>query len=138
MRGQIYSLEAYSRAKLLNHASWTGILPRNITPSDIDMILEIDGRILFIELSTSKREWAELSTGQYRLYKNLVLNGTGKHFAILAYIVPQPDEYIDTVRDVKKFQVMYYDKGTVSVSPVISGDKWLRAVKTLLGVENAS
>jgi hypothetical protein len=125
-RGAIRNRRGYEQAKFLYHGGWGALLIANITPSDIDAVLDKDGRILFIEFSSSIREWKKLDRGQRLLYANCIrqrelpcCSVLGKHSV--------KDRDIDTVADIESFQIMIWDCGPM-VSPVISGDWWQQFV----------
>lgn len=134
VRGRILNEEAYTRGKMLDHAGWSDILPRLITPSDIDMVIDNAGRILFVEFSSKTCVWGHLARGQRLLYQNVVKAGGGKQTAALCHIKPEAGKQIDTVHDVIRFQVMYLKNGELEISPVMEGDKWVDAVKAILNI----
>jgi len=51
-RGEIIAEQAYAQGKMLDHSGWTGFLPRNITPSDIDMVIANGQSMMLIEWSS--------------------------------------------------------------------------------------
>jgi len=68
-RGAIFSQEAYAHAKMLDHSNLRRILRRNITPSDIDVVidpasgeignptaLDAAGKIIYAELTRGAPE----------------------------------------------------------------------------------
>ena len=55
-RGGIYREAAYALGKMLNHSEWYGKLARGITASDIDFVIDANGRIIFGELSSFCKE----------------------------------------------------------------------------------
>jgi hypothetical protein len=129
MAGQIYSLDAYIRGKMLDHSSWEKLLP--VTPSDIDFVFDNRGqRILLGELNSKTARWDELKTGQRRLYEALVLAGGGKIWAACCrHRLPPPGIQIDTVKDVLEFQWMTQKKGELYVSNVYDGKDWPEFVR---------
>ena len=100
-KGAIYDREAYLQSKLVDCSGWANremygkaILPRGITPSDIDVVmnpgmfqLDNGGHVLCIELSTKSATWANLSRGQYLAAQSMVTAGQGK-IAAAACILP--------------------------------------------------
>lgn len=127
MRGGIHSEEAYALGKMLDHSAWSD-LPRKITPSDLDMAFDNDGKIIFGELSSSECEWQRLSRGQRLLYENAIKNSP--HCAVLCkHAVSLADgRPIDTRGDITSFQVMLYDYGLV-ICPVFDGnDRWQKFI----------
>lgn len=106
-RGEIYDEQAYAQSKMLDHSGWESLLPRNITPSDIDEVFDNNGFIILREISRHHSEWKHLQQGQRRLFENLVKNAPHKHVAILwTHDVPK-DKQIDTVKNVASFQLMF-------------------------------
>ena len=127
--GKIVCEEAYAQGKMLNHESW--LLPRGITPSDIDAVFDdgLHGRTLFVELTKSTSTWSAVSAGQRRLYWAIVARGHGNAIASLClHAVPSHLE-IDTRNDIVKFQVMYFASlFGCATSPVYEGKLWPRFV----------
>ena len=75
---------------------------------------------------TYRCEWAQLSTGQRKLYQNLVFNGRGRQsVAIVHHRMPQDGQPIDTVHDVLGFQVAYYEEGRLMISDWEDGQHWV-------------
>jgi hypothetical protein len=122
VKGEIYSLEHYTRAKLLDHSGWANLLRG--TPSDVDMVLDNNGRILFVELNSNTCLWHKIPRGQQRLYEGLVASGQGKHIAVCALVCPEPGRQIDTLRDVCAFQWLAYIRGQIIPSKEWSGSHW--------------
>jgi hypothetical protein len=126
-RGQILYKDAYIRGKMLDHSSWSKILPRNITPSDIDAVIDNNGKILLIELSSKTSRWEELAYGQRLLYQNMVKAGNGKIFAALAHHNAPGDRAIDTAKDIVAFTVMACLNGKLGYCHK-DGSKWQTVV----------
>lgn len=105
-RGSIYAEAAYAQGKMLDHSSWNSILPRLITPSDIDMAIDNRGEILFIEVSSSTPNWYEIPKGQRRLYESLLRNSTGNQAAALVRHSVPKDRQINTRTDIDEFSIM--------------------------------
>ena len=116
-RGAIINETAYARGKMLDHSSWQNgeiTLPRNITPSDIDMTFDNRGNILYGELSSKDIDWDDIKNhaiGQFRLYRGTIKQTT--NLAILCkHSVPLQDErLIDTRTDIDSFHVMLHNLG---------------------------
>lgn len=124
-RGWIFAEDAYAQGKMLNHGGWNGVLPRLITPSDVDMVFDNNGKIIFIELSRVRSSWQEVTKGQRLLYENLIRGGA--HCACLCkHNVPAAIQ-IDTRYDVDSFQIMVWDYGLV-YSKTYSGTLWEKFV----------
>lgn len=115
-RGGIQNVEAYARGKMLDHSGWQKEekLPRNVTPSDIDVVFDNNSWMLFCEISSKHAAWDDLkkeSMGQFLLYRNLIFQTTNcavlcKHSVRLDALRP-----IDTKKDITAFQVMLYSPG---------------------------
>jgi hypothetical protein len=120
---------------MLDHSGWASILPRKITPSDGDMILDNNGKILYVELSSRFCRWADLSEGQHRLYRNLLHVGPSAVAAILAHhAIPAEGVPINTVADIVEFTVMKLgEDGLFEYSPRYPGAVFPLVVKKLLG-----
>lgn len=130
MKGEIYSLEAYARGKLLDHSGWCEVLPRGITPSDIDFVMDNNGRVLLGELNSRSCEWSLLPFGQRKVYESLVGAGAGNIVAVCCqHAIPSEGEKINTVTDVLRFQWLYLNReGYVVPSRVCDGSLWVRFV----------
>lgn len=127
VRGSIRTHAAYAQGKMLDHSRWSGVLPRLITPSDIDIVFDDarNCRVCFCELSRSSSTWIGISTGQRRLYSRLVASGHGKVFAVLLKHCTPVSNDIDTYSGVESFQVMRFAAllGTAT-SDVLPGSEW--------------
>jgi hypothetical protein len=124
--GSIVLEEAYAASKMLDSASWNGLLRSKITPSDVDLCFDNNGAVLFADFSISCADWKQLSRGlrgQRRLYEALIR--TGPHCAVICKHSVNPDmrRHIDTLRDVDQFQAMVWDFEPV-LSPVYDGCWW--------------
>lgn len=115
-RGGIECPELYVRAKMLDHTDWVDHLPRNITPSDIDMVFDNRGRIIQIELSPSIDKWEFLQVGQRELHFSYVRAGKGAISAVIARHNTPPDRYINSYKDVISWTLAYYDQKTKDIS----------------------
>lgn len=124
--GSIIREEAYCLGKVLESSGWNGLLRDKITPSDIDLIFDNRGSILFADFSIQCDRWEEVKAklrGQYMAYEAAVAHGP--HCAAICKHSVKPDllRKIDTLRDVERFQVMVWDYGPV-LSPVYDGAYW--------------
>jgi hypothetical protein len=120
MRGQIYCPEAYARGKMLNHGDWASILPRSITPSDIDAVFDNNGKLLFVEFSSRFSEWDRIPAGQRRLYQSLCR--LGARAVLCKHRIPPLGVEINTLHDVEAFQIMRRNEvGGVEYSRVWPG-----------------
>jgi hypothetical protein len=124
-RGEIIVEQAYAQGKMLDHSSWR--LPRNITPSDTDFVLDIGGCVLFAEFSSQHQEWVDLQNGQRWAYESQVRHGP--HIAALCFHCVRPDRAINTTNDVVSFQVMVHYRGSFLTSECFDGQRWERFVK---------
>lgn len=109
---------------MLDNSAW--YLPRGITPSDIDWCIDNTGEILVGEFSSSCELWEQVSSGQRKLYRAMVINGAVA--ALCRHEVPT-DRQINTRDDVKSFQVMFGRDGTVGCSILYDGRRWVRFVE---------
>ena len=124
-RGWIFAEDAYAQGKMLNHGGWNGVLPRRITPSDIDIVFDNVGQIIFGELSRSRSCWQQTAPGQRLVYENLIK--TGAHCACLCRHSVPASIQIDTRCDIDTFQIMIWDYGFV-YSKILSGASWQKFV----------
>lgn len=151
-RGGIRNFEAYARGKMLDHSAWQkgGVrLPRLITPSDIDAVIDSAGWVLFWEISSAHADWSGIPRGQTLLFENAIFQTTNcavvcRHSVPLSEARP-----IDTRHDISAFQAMVYAPhcGLVRTQVFEGNNIWQRFVlawahnakKTHSGcVENAS
>src|SRR5687768_15001960 len=110
-RGAIYNEQAYAQGKMLDHSEWK-LLPRKITPSDIDMCFDNRGWLLLCELSSKTPNWSDIPKGQFWLYKSM----TAKSRTIAALLKHNvKDRQIDTLNDIQSFQVMLAGGRTTEV-----------------------
>lgn len=123
VRGAIRNEDAYALGKMLDNSAWLGRLPRSITPSDMDLVFDNGGRIIFAELSRSQCEWKTLEWGQRLLYENAIKNSL--HCAVLCKHSVNPNErrLINTFVDITSFQLMIHDCRFV-FSRVIEGNSY--------------
>lgn len=119
--GGIRCPEAYAQSKMLDHSSWFGLMRGNITPSDIDMVVESYGCFLFCELSRDKGTLPELSRGQ-RIMLTRAAQLPGTHcVAILTHGLFSQSKPIDTALDIQQ-ACIYFDAGAKKAK--LSGDEW--------------
>lgn len=124
-RGAIRSIEAYAQGKMLDHSAWREILPRNITPSDIDACFDNSGDILYCELTRHATTWLgddgkvhpKIGYGQFMLYFNAI-GPISKDLAVLLHHDVPATRAIDTRADIDAFQVMVRKGDEVVFSPV--------------------
>lgn len=125
--GAIIWEEAYAQAKMLDHSGWSGILDRRITPSDVDFAFDnrnAGGAIIYGELSSSCREWAQLQSGQREFYENCIRDR--HHCAVLCKhsVRPEHGRKINTFTDIESFQVMVWDHGPVYSHAIVGNQHW--------------
>lgn len=123
--GAILSEEAYALGKMLDHTAWQRgdrVLPRGITGSDIDFILDNAGFEIIGELSRTSAKWAEATSGQKRVYEGLIRWGA-PHVAVLCRhnVSPEERRAISPKLDVISFQPMLCDHNLV-VARVFEGN----------------
>lgn len=124
-RGAIRQMDVYLQSKLLDHSPWDGRLPRKITPSDIDIVFDNAGSLLFCELKLvapgdSGSFW-NLEVGQQRLFQSL-LEGTTHQLAILYHSTP-PSIQIDTRNGINAFRIVTWE-GVPREQDVRPGKDW--------------
>ena len=132
--GHILVEQAYAQGKMLDHSSWQGILPRSITPSDGDAILDNNGLIMFWELSSHHAEWKSLDKGQRRLYENMVRGSNGLAIAVLLCHDTPQHSAIDTRAGIESFQVLFSQQSLVQ-KPTWRYETILRHSKVIKGSE---
>jgi hypothetical protein len=136
--GDIRSVQAYQQGKMLQNGGWHGILPRNITPSDIDLVFDDrnHGRIMFCEVSR-KSHWSECDYGQRTLYEALVRLGARRVFCALLTHNVSPVKNIDTTKDIVSYNLMFYLNGNIGLSDVLAGgEKWVDLVNRFYSGED--
>ena len=128
--GSILFPEQYALAKLIDHSGWKGLLPRGITPSDVDAVLDTGKRILLIDFSVKYSEWKDLSYGQRTMYENIVAHGGGKITAVLArHKRPEPGIPMNSLTDIEEFQWMRVVRGFIVYSQVRGAKYWVPFIK---------
>ena len=126
-RGEIYCEDAYAQGKMLDHSSWN--LPRNITPSDIDMCFDNNGNIIACEISSNVQEWTKLQRGQFLLYFNFI-GPLSKHIAVLCYHNVDKKLKINTLNDIISFQIMIRKNDEVLYTPIYGSSRWEKFIKS--------
>lgn len=124
--GSIIREEAYCLGKVLESSEWNGLLRDHITPSDIDLIFDNRGAILYADFSINCDQWEQIRQtlrGQYLAYEAAIKHGP--HCAVICKHSVKPDllRKIRTLSDVERFQVMVWDFGPI-FSPVYDGTYW--------------
>jgi hypothetical protein len=121
---------AYARAKMLNHQSWVGKLPRGAKPSDMDMFLTNDLNFLWFELSSWTANWHRFKNeknrrhwSQWKSHHDLVEGGKGLHRSILVHnsIPLDPEQEIDSLNDIIEFSPMLWKRNQVIEGPILNG-----------------
>lgn len=131
-RGVPYHVAAYAMGKMLNHGSWQkgeNRLRDAITPSDVDLIFDNAGKILFCEISRHFNNWADLQFGQRFMYESLIRGS--KNCAVLCKHSVDWDSniLIDTRHDVECFQPMIYRSGEILCCELFRGnERWQRFI----------
>ena len=140
----IISEEAYAASKMSYGGSWQEgdrVLPRSIKPSDVDMVFDNNGCVLYGELDRDFNSWVEMlqqaksGFATVKAYQSMVRKGD-VHCAVLCLhaVKPEDKRVIDTRTDVIAFQAMVFHWQSFRVSRVISGNEhwqnfvfaWLR------------
>lgn len=104
-RGKVYAPDAYAQGKMLDHSGWAGRLPRRITPSDVDMVIDNAGSIIYGELSSRTDVWTQIEYGQRLMYWDII-RGTSNIAVLLKHSVPKT-EMVRTDCDIKTFSIMF-------------------------------
>ena len=143
MKGSILVKEAYAQGKMVESSGWanrekygTAILPRGITPSDIDVVfnpgtfmLDNAGHVLCVELSKQTNIWSQAKRGQYLAAQSLVKAGQGKIASAIGFHRTPTEEQIDLRESVESFSVMYYVAPTYACTKPFEGNQhWQRFV----------
>lgn len=116
-RGNIYDEQKYIHAKMLDHSWWHGVLPRNITPSDIDMWIELSGFFFYFELSSTTSELLSLpKKGQVIGYKNLWKSSAKNIVLICKHSVSASDRQIRTPTDFESVGVYFRQSESAQLS----------------------
>ena len=120
--GKILWEHAYAQGKMLDHSSWD--LPRNITPSDVDMFFDNRGSIVYCEVSSQCVSWQQLEQGQRWGYESII-KGTSD-LAVLCKHSVAVDKQIDTRYDINAFQVQVFNNetGGFEVAKVVTGNRY--------------
>jgi len=139
-RGSIRHKARYFQG--FDHSGWGGVLERNITPSDIDVVFDnkLHGRTLFCEFSSSVDLWKDKPSGQRILYMQLLRTTNYSSAAVLCRHNTPADTPVNSLLDVVSFHVMRCVGGQVVCTPSDSkpfpGGDWVEFVKCFYGLEN--
>jgi hypothetical protein len=119
-----------------DHSAWGDILPRRITPSDIDVVFDNleRARVLFCEF-TRNECWADKPFGQRTLYMQLLRTNNYQNACVLCHHCVDGRD-IDSLTDVQSFHVMRCNNGEIEYMEVIDGCLWGEFVKAFYGLEN--
>lgn len=138
-RGAIYAPAAYAQGKMVDHSSWQRgdwVLPRKITPSDIDFtflpdqsqfVLDNNGSLIYGELTRGFANWLNVRYGQRLLYENCIRHGP--HCAVICQHNVPTTEQIDSRSDVLAFQVMVFDFKFVRTEVYTDNLRWQNFIK---------
>lgn len=91
------------------------------------MILDNNGFLLMVELKANSPAWSDMSYGQRLTYINFVANGKGRQIAVCAQ--HNKVDRINTLTDITRFQVMYWNGSAVDYLPVRDGSLWPQFIK---------
>lgn len=122
--GKIICEQAYAQGKMLNSASWSGLLARGITPSDIDFVIEANGVCLLAEFSRDSTDLEGLSIGQSIMYRRLAARPGQDVVCVCRHSVPW-DQQIDTRHDVEE-ATAYFAAGQKTVR--LTNARWQELV----------
>jgi len=123
----VYAEDAYAQGKMLDHSQWlvgSRILPRNITPSDVDFFIDDKGHVLFCELSSKYHSWEAIDRGQRLGYINII-KGT-KNLSILCKHCTPKGKQVDTRNGIDAFQVLLPsdDGRELRTQTFFGNDRW--------------
>ncbi len=125
-RGRIRLRMAYAQGKMLNHGSWQ--FTKNRTFSDIDAVLDNDGKVLFVELERRAYpiNWPAIGTGQAWLYESVCQASNYFACALARHNVEGDDVEIDSRNDILD-AVVCYRRGADCVR--LTGDEYRKFVE---------
>jgi hypothetical protein len=110
-RGTIKNMDEYLDGKKFDHGDWVDFAPRNMTPTNIDGVLDDDGYELILEASRATYSWDQFSKekkGQIRYFNRRVRDGRGTVIVVLVLLDTPRGEVSNTIRDVTDFSVIYF------------------------------
>ena len=130
-------------AQQIEHIGWDGVLPKKITPSDIDVVFDNMrlARVLFCEFSSVVSTWGGKKAGQRYLYQQLLRTNNYKNGCALCRHDVPVERNVNSFNDVVSFHVMRVSsKGLVYFMPSetepFPGTLWVDFVKSFYGLEN--
>ena len=139
-RGSVRHAARYKQG--YDHSSWASVLPRKITPSDIDVVFDnlLHGRQLFCEFTSREALWTEKAHGQRVLYQQILRTTNYSSACVLCFHSVPSHLLIDSLKDVNSFHVMRCVDGEVVYTPgdkrTFHGSLWTDFVKSFYGLEN--
>ena len=139
-RGEVRYPERF--AQQVEHAGWNGVLPRKITPSDIDVVFDnmLMARTLFCEFSSAVSLWGCKPSGQRYLYQQLLKTNNYRNGSVLCYHKTPVEKNVNSFADVISFHVMRANSGVIYFMPSeaesFPGTLWVDFVKSFYGLEN--
>lgn len=106
-RGAIRDKAKYIRAKTFDHSGWDGLLPRNATPSDNDVVFSNRDAILIAEYKPFSN-FECLQPGQRKLLMSFVaVSKKGLISAALCHSDQTVGESTDSLKDVIAFTYIF-------------------------------
>ncbi len=129
-------------AQQIEHNGWCDILPRNITPSDIDVVFDnmMLARMLFCEFSSAVSIWGGKPVGQRYAYQQLLKTNNYQNGCVLCRHDVPVGQNVNSLRDVVSFHLMRANRGLVYFLPSetepFHGSIWVDFVKSFYGLEN--
>lgn len=141
-RGGVYNEARYRQG--YDHTAWASILPRRITPSDIDVVFDnmMHQRSLFCEFSAECVLWKQKKLGQRLSYQQQVMGSQYKHCAVLCNHEVPPERAIRSLDDVLSFHVMKRSGSKVVFLPdenrAYGGELWRSFVQSFYGQGDTS
>ena len=129
-------------AQQIEHNGWCDVLPRSITPSDIDVVFDnmMRSRTLFCEFSSAVFLWDGKEKGQRYLYQQLLKTNNYQNACVLCHHNVPIEKNVNSLRDVVSFHVMRANRGLIyflpSESEAFPGTLWVDFVNSFYGLEN--
>jgi len=139
-RGEVRYRDRFSQQ--IEHNGWCDVLPRSITPSDIDVVFDNMrlARTLFCEFSSAVSVWGGKQNGQRYLYQQLLKTNNYKNGCVLCRHNVPVERNVNSFNDVVSFHLMRANAGRVYYMPSeeepFPGTLWVDFVKAFYGLEN--
>ena len=139
-RGSVRHAARYKQG--YDHSGWASVLPRKITPSDIDVVFDnlLNGRQLFCEFTSREALWTEKAHGQRVMYQQVLRTTNYSSASVLCFHSVPSNMPIDSLKDVNSFHVMRCVDGKIIYMPgdqrTFDGSLWPDFVLSFYGLDN--